>query len=128
MNIIDMLPRAYYNVPRCPACNSRMTGRYIKSSGEDEQIIEDALKNGELVKPVKVAIPTDNCFCIDCGFEWSQEIPVSFVTSKQIAKEGNERGTFEILAARQIEKEEKEELKTRKTKKLRTNLKNMLGL
>ena len=128
MNIIDMLPRAYYNVPKCPACNSRMTGRYIKSSDEDEQIIEDALRNGELVKPIKIAIPENNCFCIDCGFEWAQEIPVSFVTSNQIAIEGAERGTFEILAARQIEKDEKEESKIRKKKKLRVGLKNMLGL
>lgn len=127
MNIIDILPRAYYNVPKCPACNSRMTGRYIKSSGEDEQIIEDALKNGELVKPVKVAIPQDNCFCIDCGFEWSQEIPVSFVTSKKIAIEGIERGTFEILAARQHEKEEKEEHKKRKMEAVK-HIRNMLGL
>lgn len=106
------MKRIYYNVPPCPECGSRVTGRFIKRprSKDDEDYIRGrALRNGEIIRFAD-AEPIKNAFCMDCGHRWGWSVRQSWVTREFILQE---------IDARKIRKEidEFEEQKKDKPKK-----------
>lgn len=100
----------YYYVPPCPSCKSHMTGYYIKlhRDTDTQWQINESLRHGELVKAVQV-VPSKNCFCVACGYEWYDSVDLRFVSREFVKKQKKERLTIEILNKR-IE-EQKQEIK-----------------
>ena len=95
------LPKMYYNVPPCPQCGSRRTGRYLRKpisiDPEDERsMVEKCLKHGELIR-FSWMVPIRNAYCEDCGHEWAQNIRVELVSPERIMEEAAARGTMEEL-------------------------------
>lgn len=82
-SLLKYIPSFHYEVPDCPCCGSNKTGRYIKaapiSENSDDWMILNAVKSGEYVKPVHI-VPDHNCFCMSCGFEWAQDIPLKIIS------------------------------------------------
>ena len=105
-----IIRHVYYYVPPCPSCNSRTTGRFVKSHKENTTSwqINESLKHGELIKPVEI-VPKANCFCRNCGFEWPDYIETRFITTDEMNIEKQERFTNDIL--NDMKAEEKAERK-----------------
>lgn len=102
--IKSIIKKPYYFVPPCPVCNSAMTGRYVPMHRDNdiEWIINDSLKNGELVKPVN-KISEQNCFCVVCQSEWYSDVHMELMSLDFIEKEKEKRHTAEILEDRMSE-------------------------
>lgn len=90
--------KIYYYVPPCPKCGSRVTGHYIASRRDNDQdwVILEALKHGEIAQ-LSYEVPTNNCFCLDCGFEWGEDVSASFKTSNYVKEQRAIRHTDELL-------------------------------
>ncbi len=89
----------YYYVPPCPKCKSLLTGRFIKVHRdiENEWAMKEALRNGELVKPVE-EIPDDyDSICFECDHMFYGPVELKIVPMSRIRKEKQLRGTNEIL-------------------------------
>lgn len=102
---LNLIRKPYYYVPPCPCCNSRMTGRFVKSHGysRDEWVEKESLKHGELVTE-KLIIPKKNAFCVECGFSWTCDVKIKFFSLSKIMEEAEARGTYEILSGIEEEK------------------------
>lgn len=92
------IPCLYYNVPKCPSCDSYCTGRFVKFHRDtvNDWVVIEALQNGEIVVPI-IDPPDDNCVCLDCGFTWEQEIKLEIVSLESVDKQKNLRGTNAFL-------------------------------
>lgn len=88
----------YYYVPQCPNCRSFVTGRYLSKhrATEREWIERDSLQKGEIIQ-FKDVSDEKNCFCLDCGHEWSAYIPLQFISYSQREAEKAKRHTEEFL-------------------------------
>lgn len=97
-NAKKMIKLPYYYVDNCPSCGSRVTGRYVKASRpvDNEWMIDQALKNGELLKTVPEVLGP-NCFCLECGQNFSFPVQRKMLTIDEIKEEKIERHTVEIL-------------------------------
>ena len=85
----------YKYIPPCPRCGSRCTGRYIKepfTESDMEYIEYHSLKNGEIIRFAPKE-PTDNAFCVECGYRWGHTARTIYLTKQEIEKEIEERGT-----------------------------------
>lgn len=104
----------HYDVPPCPNCGSIRTGRFVKyhSSDNDDYITKTSLKNGEIIKFVEEVDPDHDLFCSDCGFTWSEYVPVKWISLDDVKTAKYERGTQPILE--DMVAEEKEEKKHEK--------------
>ena len=104
----------YYHVPKCPFCGSSMTGRFIKqhNTTDTEWAINEALRNGELVKAVP-EITDNNVFCLDCGEVYKDDVKHMILTKKQLNEEKEKRNTVAILTDR-YEKMKEEEARKNK--------------
>ena len=100
----------YYDVPRCPDCQSRITGRYLKahSNNDNDYMITSSLKHGEIVK-LFPENPVKNCFCLNCGNEWAEDIRVTMKSLSEIEKEKQARHTGELLSEYMSGKEDEGE-------------------
>ncbi len=111
----NIIKKLYYMVPPCPNCGNFHTGRFFKKKKkqyENEWIVKEGLKNGEIMAEIDNIDPENNVFCMDCGFTWSCEVESLRLSSESIEKQKMMRGTNAILAA--IEKGEEEEKQTKK--------------
>lgn len=101
--IKNLIKKPYYYVPPCPVCHSDMTGHYVLAQNhrknDIEWMINDSLKNGELIKLVN-RIDEQNCFCVICQTEWYSDISMQFKSLNYIEKEKEKRHTEEILEDR----------------------------
>ena len=106
---------SYYYVPVCPVCGSQMTGRFILDhrTNDINYIINDALKHGELVRPVGEIPEHKNAFCVECDNEWLADIKFMFISKNQLSEEKRERNTYEILKERIEEQEAIDSQKSR---------------
>lgn len=102
------LRKPYNYVPPCPACGDRMTGTYFNNSDVSQVnwIIEEALRNGELLKP-GTEDQESLAFCCNCGFEWEHKRTTQWLTLSEIDREKSARQTVEILSQRLSEKQPK---------------------
>lgn len=100
----------YYYVPPCPCCHGFVTGRYVLSHNEKDDIwvTTEALKHGEIVEAVP-EIPENNAFCLECDFEWKQKVKTSWFSLSQIRHEKMVRFTHEILREKEEEAFREEE-------------------
>ncbi len=98
MSILDLLnKRPYYNVPPCPACGSDVTGRYIRETYPySTKIIEDGLIHGEIIK-ISPGYHKDRCFCLVCEHEWTEHVPLTFITKEEQAEEIKKRHIRELI-------------------------------
>lgn len=107
----------YIYVAPCPVCESRMTGRYLDlhNQWDDSAIRLEALRNGELVEfiPDKDEYPY-NCYCYDCGFEWSGATPTKWLSIADLNDEKIARGTAYIYESLLADKTEEENAKKKK--------------
>ncbi len=98
--IIEKIIRVpYYYVPPCPICGGWMTGRYIKMhrNVENEWAVKEALKNGELVKPV-MHLPDDrDCICYICNISFDGPSKLKFISLRERNEERQRRNTDTIL-------------------------------
>ena len=116
----------YYYVPACPYCGCPATGRYVKMhlDTDTEWMINEALKNGELVKPLS-EIGENNVFCLDCGHEWKYPISVRMISLDRLAEEKKKRLTVQILTQRLNEDRENEKKNAVKFKGIRRFINNI---
>ena len=87
----------YKYIPPCPRCGSRCTGRYIReplTESDIEYIEKQSLKHGEIVRFLRQE-PTENAFCVDCGYRWGCTAKTIYLTKDEINIEIEERGTQE---------------------------------
>lgn len=103
----------YYYVPQCPNCRSFVTGRFLNEHRitEKEWIEGDTLRKGEIIQFRNVQ-DEHNCFCLSCGNEWSGQVQLKMMSSKQIEAEKLKRHINELLIA--VNEREDEEYKQRK--------------
>jgi hypothetical protein len=99
--MLGKIRKPYYYVPPCPVCGSAVTGRLVSDHryNEIQWMINDALKNGELIRPVP-KIGAQNCFCLSCGSEWYTETRLMMFSRDQIEEQKKIRHTDEILRQR----------------------------
>ena len=105
---LNLKIEAYYYVPECPECKSKKTGRYIRQQGayDTEWIEIECLKKGELV----IILPEPqikNCFCGDCGYEWSQKINSKLVSINELKRQKEIRQTIPLLAEKMKDKHDR---------------------
>lgn len=88
----------YYYVGKCPHCGSMVTGRYVKAARktDNEWMLDQALKNGEILKTIPELIGA-NCFCLECGQNFSYPVQRKMLTLAEIKEEKLQRHTIEIL-------------------------------
>lgn len=115
----------YYDVPICARCGSNHTGMYIKSNISEFWIIKWFLRRGQYVL-FKNTI-TDNCFCGNCGIEWTQDIPIKLITRKQLKRIKIEKGINEAKEnintyQKEMNEKKKYDEKLRKKEKKRNKL------
>lgn len=122
----------YHFVPQCRRCGSWRTGRYVSSTIFNERQIKQALKHGEYILP---SISEEfNCYCGDCGVEWSEEVKIKLLNKYQYEEQLQLRG---VLEARESisdffdegEKEYRQEIKNKKSKRRKSRIqkiKNMI--
>ena len=119
MNILDnaifaklkkFIMKPYYYVPPCPICKSAMTGTFVTAhrATDTNWMINEALRNGEIVKPVEKMPSEANAFCLDCGYTWYAPIHMKMVPISEIENEIVRRHTQEILQIRYAEQAEEE--------------------
>ena len=89
----------HYDIPPCPYCGSIRTGRIVKyhSNDNDDYITKSALKNGEIIKFAEEVDPDHDLFCSDCGFTWSEYVPLKWISLDDVKKAKYDRGTQPIL-------------------------------
>lgn len=102
--LLDIIRKPYYFVPPCPHCGSPITGRYLRMWLYRAEIIEDALKQGELVKPVCNKSQHRHAFCIDCGHEWVEDVPLGWLTLNEIKHQKAIRHTDDYLQFVKLQK------------------------
>lgn len=110
----------YYYVPPCPACGSRVTGRYLKqpwTSGDTAYKTKESLQHGELIRFLPKE-PMNNAYCEECGYEWPQRVEAKFFSKQRIAEEMSIRGTNRKYA----------EYMEKNPKKKRGIIRNIFGL
>lgn len=108
-NFRKLIRYPYYYVEPCPVCNSKSTGRIIKdgAANDVQWQISESLKNGELVK-VATSNNNNNCFCLNCLFEWKGKIELKWLTSDAIENEKLQRETPALYSElKKMKKEEK---------------------
>ena len=77
-------------MPPCPRCGCTLTHRIIAYNGlHESRILAEYMKTGEYVKPVSYQGKA-NCYCPDCGAEWTGEIRYCHVSGTEL-KELKER-------------------------------------
>ncbi len=89
----------YYEVPPCPSCGSVRTGYFVKRAKKDidnNWIIDNALKNGELISLVD-STQEDDFFCLNCDYTWPGVLGMQLKSREFIDQEATKRGTREIL-------------------------------
>lgn len=104
----------YYYIPPCPACHGMSTGQYVKLHRDyvADWMIDEALMNGEIIKPV-AEIPPKNCYCMICGYEWTGRAETKFFNALEIEEQKQLRQTTSLLNIRKEgEKQKKENLVT----------------
>ena len=96
----------YVAVPECPACGSRKTGRFITNHKiyDCDWLINNSLKNGELIDFLDTIDPENALFCVDCGYTWTQPIIEKWITLKELDEEKSSRGVYSLLQERQSDK------------------------
>ena len=95
--VFSGVPRLHYNVPPCPECGSRKTGRYVRRPFFEKDALymeRESFRNGELIRMVD-RVPVKNAYCEDCGHEWAQQINLSFFNREEVEEEKRERDTTE---------------------------------
>ena len=93
---IEKIPHIYYYVDPCPKCGSRKTGRYVRRAATQDDaryIMEESLRNGELIRFAGWLVPKNNAYCEDCGHEWPCRIQGKPMTEKEVMEEKAARGT-----------------------------------
>ena len=110
----NIIKYPYNYVPPCPRCSSYKTGKFVKSHGEfnDEYAIQKSLEAGELIKVVK-ELPSNNCYCANCGATWSYDIPVLMISYKKLIDQKEKRGT-QVKLDNYVKEINKKQTKTRK--------------
>lgn len=84
----------YYYVRPCPKCGSHRTGHYMRNSVFGSTYsITSSLQHGEWVR-LADGDPINNCFCLDCGYEWPDIVETRFLDDDALQKEKQERGTL----------------------------------
>ena len=96
-NFKDIIRKPYYFVPPCPQCGSPVTGRYVAMRMCKEWIIEDSLRHGEYVRQADVDDQRGMAFCLNCNFEWPEDVPVRWITLRDISHQKIIRHTAELL-------------------------------
>lgn len=87
----------YYYVSLCPYCGSKATGRLIEGTDKDESyLVRDALRHGEIVSVVD-GVYGNNCFCMDCGTTWQEDVKLDMISKERLSMERRDRHTSEIL-------------------------------
>ena len=101
MDIRNIKIRPYYYVGQCTKCGSEVTGRYVRThrTTENEWMIDEALKNGELVRPI-TEILGDNCFCLECGEDFNAPVEFRLISTNELKEEKIKRHTVEFLSER----------------------------
>lgn len=109
----SVIRKSYYYVGMCPRCKSCKTGRFIKYSNttNTEWVINEALRNGELVEPVP-ELGKYNCFCAECQAIWYEDVKLMFLSKSKIKEEKEKRGTIFLLKERYDEMKAEEKKKT----------------
>lgn len=111
MNIKNIPIKPYYYVPPCPNCDSNFTGRFVRNHRNTERdwIINEALRHGELVKPMNDMPVYSNAFCLNCGNIWRANIKFILISADEMRKEKLKRGTAPILEERYEEIRKRDE-------------------
>lgn len=84
----------YYDIPPCPECGSRRTGRYLRSSffeTENMKILEEGILCGEVVDLTTDPQKKHTAFCRDCGHEWHYEARASVIGKTERDRQRRER-------------------------------------
>ena len=75
----------YCDVPQCKHCKSFKTGYFIPGNVLTPDIIIKHLKKGEYVMTIPQISRNDfNCFCLNCGIQWRDDLHYSFISNKKI--------------------------------------------
>lgn len=88
-----IIKKHYYDVPKCPKCNSLKTGIIMFGNPDDKRTIIKELKNANYVYLYEDYQKDDpNCFCVNCGFTWKARVKTIWLTPEQIAQKAIEKG------------------------------------
>ncbi len=106
------IKKPYYDVPVCPKCGSPVTGRFVQMhrKTETDWMINESLRNGELVKPADDIPGLLNAFCLECGYVWGADISIRMLSLKQIDEQKRIRHTSQILEERMEEEANRKKL------------------
>ncbi len=98
----------YRYVPPCPCCGDSTTGFYIKSVSpkQDFATQRESIKNAEITK-LAAEIPENNCFCLNCGFEWHSRVKTLWITQTEMNGERIARSSEAILKEYFLTEDEK---------------------
>ena len=111
------IKKPYYYVPPCPNCGANATGRYLKSTSNynNDWILKESLKNGEIVSFLPEVDDEYQCFCLECDEPFNAEPKLMMLSKERIENQKILRGTKEMYALLDEErrKEEKETLNKR---------------
>ena len=108
----------YRYVPPCPCCGDSTTGFYIKSVSPKQDFMtqRESIKNAEITK-LAAEIPENNCFCLNCGFEWHSRVKTVWITQTEMNGERIARSSEAILKEYFSTEDEKKSDRKKKTLK-----------
>lgn len=85
--------RFYCYVPSCRKCGSFRTGHFVIGNIIDKSLSKKSLSKGEYIAPVpSLSKEEPNCYCMDCGITWYQELKLSLYSRAQIEEQKRLRG------------------------------------
>lgn len=120
------IPTLYTYVPPCPACGSPRTGRYVRMTRLTEEYSQlEALRYGEIIQPAGDRKHLEGeLFCVSCGNIWRGKAEKRRLSSLELARERDLRGTTQLyeIACRNLGKDPEGKEKKKGLRKLVTFL------
>ncbi len=114
------MKKLYCYISPCKKCGSYKTGYYLYDKVKPS-FYKKHLKRGEY------AIPVDrpqelNCFCLDCGINWHEDLHLQFFTPEQIDEQKKLRRISDDKLDKNIDNYFKPNTNTKKTNKHKKTL------
>lgn len=114
------MKKLYCYISPCKKCGSYKTGYYLYDK-VNPSFYKKHLKRGEYTIPVNR--PQElNCFCLDCGINWHEDLHLQFFTSEQIEEQKKLRGISDDKLDKNIDNYFKPNTNTKKTNKHKKTL------
>ncbi len=95
--LYDIIKLPYHDVPPCPYCGSHLTGRCVRMGRFSKWLIMAALRYGEHLEPLFDDNLRSAAFCRNCSYEWPEDVPVRWMSLREIKFQKYIRETDEYL-------------------------------